>query len=194
MKGIILIALSAIAGALPAQAGDKGEFQVQVQIGKQFVNIDGEQLLEGERLNHDGLEIGFALSWRLKRGLLLEASLLHSSYTDFGGIILSPVGLDDMSFDNFQYSGAVGWQFDENRWRFTPKLGVARSKLTSTREMLLNDQGERTDKLISTVPFVEMSAVRRMGEHFALGLSWRETFQDFGHTQGLGVTAHWFFD
>jgi Outer membrane protein beta-barrel domain len=194
MKGTILLVLSVIAGALPAQAGDKGEFQLSVQIGRQNILIDAENLIAGDQFNHDGLEVGFALGWRLQSGLLFEASLLHSGYTDFGGVILSPLGVDDESLDNYQYSGAVGWQFDKNRWRFTPKAGMARSKLTSRGEVLLDDDGARTDTLYATVPFLEATAARRMGEHFALGLSWRETFQDFGHSRSVDVTLHWFLD
>jgi len=194
MKGIMLLALTAIAGALPAQAGEKGEFQLQVQLGQQNIIIDAENLIAGDRFNHDGFEVGFALGWRMKSGLLLEASLLHGAYSDFFAPVFAGLGIEDESFDTYQYAGAVGWQFDKNRWRFTPKLGVARSKLTSTGAVVLDSDGERTDQLYATVPFVEAAAVRRMGEHFALGLSWRETFQDYGHTRSLAATMHWFFD
>lgn len=194
MRGAILLALSVMAGALPAHAGEKGEFQLSVQVGQQNIIIDEENLIAGDRFNHDGIEVGFTLGWRMKSGLLFEASLVHAGYMDFAGVILSPLGVDDESLDTYQYSGAVGWQFDKNRWRFTPKLGVARSKLTAWDEILLDSSGERIDKMYATVPWIEASAVRRMGEHFALGFSWRETFQDYGHTRGLSATMHWFFD
>ncbi len=81
MKGIILLVLSAAAGVLPAQAGEQGEFQLSVQVGQQNIIIDAENLIAGDRFNHDGFEVGFALGWRMKSGLLLEASLLLSLYT-----------------------------------------------------------------------------------------------------------------
>ena len=194
MRGAILMALTAFAAALPAHAGDKGEFQLSAQLGRQNITIDEENLVAGDQFNHDGVEVGFTLGWRMKSGLTFEASLVHAAYTDIAGVILTPLGVDDESMDTYQYSGAVGWQFDKNRWRITPKLGVARSKLTSWDEVILDSSGERTEKLYSTVPFVELAGLRRMGEHFALGLAWRETFQDYGHTRGISLTGHWFFD
>jgi len=194
MKGAILLVLSTIAGVLPAQAGDQGEFQLSVQVGQQNIVIDAENVLANDRFNHDGVEVGFTAGWRMKSGLLFEGSLVHGAYTDIAGVIFTPIGLDDESLDTYQYSLAAGWQFDKNRWRFTPKLGIARSKLTSRDEVILDSDGERTYKLNSTVPFLEAQVVRRMGEHFALGLAWRETFQDYGHTRGLSLTMHWFFD
>ena len=194
MKGTLLLVLSAFAGVHTAQASDPGEFQLSVQLGVEHIDIDNDQLIGDHGLHHDGAEIGFAMGWRLPSGLLFEASALHADHTDFVGIIFDGLGLEDDGVDSHQYAAAVGWQFDQDRWRLTPKVGLARSRLTSSDDVLLTPDGARTDKLYETAPFIEAGAIRRLGKHFALGVSWRKTFQDIGSTQSLGATMHLFFD
>jgi len=194
MKAILLLGVLAAVGVPMARAGDQGEFQLTGQLGTERIHIDNDRLFGDRGFHHDGPAVGFAMGWRLPVGLLLEASAMHSAYTDLDGWIFGGLGSDDESVNSHQYAAAVGWQFDQDRWRLTPKIGLARSKLTSRGELLLTPDGDRTDKLYATVPFIEAGVIRRMGTHFALGVSWRKTFQDFGDSQSLGATVHLFFD
>jgi hypothetical protein len=182
------MALMASAGA-PVPAADRGEVQLSAHLGAQNLKVDDEDVAGGERFDREGMLIGAAVAYRLPRGLLFEVSILHSAYSDFFF-----ANVFTRSFDTYQYSGAVGWQFDVNRWRITPKVGAARSKLTSDGPLLFPQDGEESDKLYATVPFVEASFMHRAGRRWAFGVTLRETFEDFGHTRSYGGTAQYIFD
>jgi hypothetical protein len=102
--------------------------------------------------------------------------------------------LFERSVGNYQYAGAIGWQFDRDRWRFTPKMGVARSRLTASGPLLLPQDDGLTEQAYATAPFIEATAVHRLRGRLALGLFLRETFEDFGHTHSGGATLHFYFD
>jgi hypothetical protein len=186
---MLLVAVLAAAAGAPAIAADEGEVQLSVYLGAQNLHIDDEALVGDERLQRNGVLVGAAAAYRFPRGFLLEASVMHGAYSDFFF-----ANIFERSFSAYQYSGAAGWQFDRNRWRITPKVGVARSKLTSDASLLFPPEEEGPRKLYATVPFVEASVVRRLGRHFAVGAFLRETFEDFGHTRSWGATAHYYFD
>jgi hypothetical protein len=186
----MLSAVALLAGAA-APAAEKGEVQLSVYLGGQNLHVDDRTLVGGERVHRNGLLVGTAAAYRFPRGLLLEVSLLHASHSDF---VFANVFR--RSFGSHQYAAAVGWQFDNDRWRITPKIGVARSLLTTDGALLLSPEDEEVDdgEIKATVPFAEASVTRRLGEHFAVGAFLRETFEDFGHTRSWGATALYFFD
>ncbi len=189
-RTMLLVTLLAVAAGTPAIAAGEGEVQLAVYLGSQNLHVDDEIVLQDERLQRNGVLVGAAAAYRFPRGFLVEASVLHGAYTDFFFR-----NVFERSFSQYQYSGAVGWQFDRNRWRITPKVGVARSKLTSDGSLLFpQDDDEGDQKFYATVPFVEASVVHRLGRHFALGAFLRETFEDFGHSRSWGATAHFYFD
>jgi hypothetical protein len=187
-RTISLITLMAAAGVAPVVAAD-GQFQISAYMGAQNMLIDDRDIVGDDRFQHDGFLVGAALAYRLPGGLTFEGSLLHSAYSNifFANVF-------ERNFDNYQYAAAVGWQFDVNRWRITPKAGVARSKLTSNDSLLFPAEEDYTDQLYATVPFFETSLVRRAGDHWGFGLMLRETFEDFGHTRSFAATVQYFFD
>jgi hypothetical protein len=188
MKRTTLLVVLMSCGAAPAWAGSRGEVQLSALLGAQNLRVDDPSVVGEDRVHDDGLLVGAALAYRLPGGLLFEGAILHSGYSDF---LFSD--LFEQSFDTYQYSVAVGWQFDRRRWRLTPKVGLARSKLTSSGPLLFPPADVRPE-LFANVPFVEGTAVRRLGDHFALGLLLRETFEDFGHTRSVSGTLQYFFD
>jgi hypothetical protein len=188
-RTMLLVVAMLGAGAAPAPAGEGGEFQLSAYIGGQNLLIDDERLVGEERFQHEGFLIGAALAYRLPSGLLFEGSLLHSAYSNFFF-----ANLFNPSFDNYQYGLSAGWQFDVDRWRITPKVGVARSKLTGNESILFPPEEERSDQLYATVPFLETTLTRRAGRHWGFGLMLRETFEEFGHTRSYAATVQYFFD
>jgi len=189
-RTMLLVAVLAAAAGAPAIAAGEGEVQLTVYVGAQNLHIDDEDMVGDERLQRNGVLLGAAAAYRFPHGFVLEAAVVHGAYTDF--IFRN---LFERSFSNYQYSGAVGWQFDRNRWRITPKVGVARSKLTSDGSLLFPAEDEEGgQKLYATVPFVEAAVVHRLGRNFALGAFLRETFEDYGHTRSWGATAQFYFD
>jgi hypothetical protein len=186
----MLLAAVLMAGAgAPILAAGQGEVQLAAYLGRQNLRVDDDAAIGNDRGERHGVVVGAAVAYRLPRGLLFEVSLLHASYNDF---LLGD--LFERNIGNYQYSGAVGWQFDKDRWRFTPKVGVVRSKLTTSGPLLFPPDDELTDMVYATAPFIEASAVRRIRGHLALGLFLRETFEDFGHTHSGGATLHYYFD
>jgi hypothetical protein len=188
-RTILLVLMMAAAGAAPASAADGGEFQLSAYMGGQNLMIDDPDIVGDDRFQHDGFLVGLALAYRLKSGLMFEGSLLHSAYS-----IFPLANLIGEGFDNYQYAGAVGWQFDVNRWRITPKAGVARSKLTSDDGYFFPTNDGMTNKVYATVPFIETSLAHRAGTHWGFGLMLRETFEEFGHTRSYAATVQYFFN
>jgi hypothetical protein len=175
------VALLATLGAMPAGAAEPGQVHLSGYVGQTRLRIDGDRLLDGETVRLDTGMSGVALGYRLPSGLLFEAGLAYAVHDQW-------FDTDD-DFDLYHYSAAAGWQFDLERWRFTPKLGLLRSKLNSEAHLLLNDNGGRTDKVYDTVPFVEASLVHRLGDRWAIGAHFRDTFEEFGHSRSYGFLA-----
>ena len=188
-RTMLLVMMTLAAGIPQVQAADRGEVQLSVLLGGQSLKVDDEDVIGDNGVTREGVVVGAALAYRLPRGLLFEASILHSAYSDF-----LFANLFRRSFDNYQYSGAVGWQFDIDRWRITPKVGVARSKLTSDGPLLFPPDDDRSYKFYATVPYLETSFMRRAGRHWAFGLTLRETFEEFGHTRSYAGTVQYLFN
>lgn len=186
MQTRILLGLALCASLMQtarAQDADaaKPEVQLSLVVGQQRVRIDGDQLTTGETERMDMSLTGIGLAYRMPAGLVLEGGVMYGAHEDW------LTSEDDVEV--YHYSGAVGWQFDLERWRLTPKLGVMRSKINSDGRLLLNDDGAGTDKIYDTVPFGELSITRRLGNHWALGIHYRDTFEDWGHTRSWGFNA-----
>jgi hypothetical protein len=186
MKTITLLAAAMLAATfqLPAVAGES-EVQLSVRGGQQRLRIDRDHWLGGETVREDSWLNGVALGLRTPAGFVAEAGIAHSVRDEWGG--------SDGDIELYHYSAAVGWQFDLERWRFTPRVGAQRSKLNSEARLLLNDDGSRTDKLYDTVPFVDLSLQRRLGNHWAVGFTARDSFEEFGHSRswGFAMTINW---
>jgi hypothetical protein len=177
-------ALLAATFQLPAAAG-KPEVQLSLTGGQQRLRIDGDRWLGGETVREDSWLNGISLGMRAPAGFVARAGIAHAVRDEWGG--------NDGDIELYHYSAAVGWQFDLERWRFTPLVGMQRSKLNSEARLLLNDDGSRTDKLYDTVPFVDLSLQRRLGDHWAVGVTARDSFEEFGHSRswGFAMTVNW---
>jgi hypothetical protein len=186
MKTTILLAVALLAAMsrIPATAGE-AEVQLSVLGGQQRLRIDRDRWFGAQTVREDAWRNGVALGLRTPAGFVAEAGLAHAVRDDWGG--------NDGDIELYHYSAAVGWQFDVERWRFTPRVGAQRSKLNSEARLLLNDDGSRTDKLYGTVPFVDLSLQRRLGNHWAVGVSARDSFEEFGHSRswGFAMTINW---
>ena len=187
MKRTTLLAATLIASTfqLPAVAADKPEMQLSVVGGQQRMRVDRDRWLDDETVRADTWLNGISFGMRFPAGFVADVGITHGVHDDWGGT--------DEDVELYHYSGAVGWQFEASRWRFTPRLGLQRSKLNSEARLLLNDDGSRTDKLYDTVPFVDLSLQRRLGNHWAVGFTARDSFEEFGHSRswGFAMTINW---
>jgi hypothetical protein len=172
----LLVALAAsIASAGDAAPGERAEWQLSVWGGQQNLRVDHDLHFRDETHRQDQWLNGISIARRLPQGFLVEAAA-ETAYHD------SSLGKDnDFSVDH--YSVALGWQIDAERWRFTPKLGLARSQLGNQARLLLNQNGGRVFERDYTVPYAELDLQRRFGRHFQLGGAFRDTDEEFGHTR-----------
>lgn len=176
MAAMVLMALAAgIAQAGDAARGDRAEWQLSVWGGKQNLRVNRDRDFRDETQRHDQWLNGISIARRLPQGLVVEAAA-ETAYHD------TSYGKDnDFSVDH--YSVALGWQIDAERWRFTPKLGLARSHINNQARLLLNENGGRVFERNYTVPYAELDLQRRFGRHFQLGGAFRDTDEEFGHTR-----------
>ncbi len=183
MKKFMVSGLMVVAAfSAQVRAADKGEFQVSSYLGMSRVNVDAGYTVTGESLDTNTVSTGLAFSYRLPSGLFAELGLGYSMHQIFDWID---------SVELHQSSAALGWQFEVNKWRLTPKVGIAHTRLVTIEPDLFNSDPERTVR--SDDPFFEATAVRRLGDAWALGGTLRETFAEFGHARSFGVMVTYSF-
>src|SRR5262245_60404040 len=170
MKTRILFGVAVLATLFAQGANAEGDagLQISAHAGRQRLRIDHDRLITGETVRMDSAWVGAELRYRTEAGLLIEGGYAYAVHDDWLDLT------QDDAIDLHHYSAALGWQFDNDGWRFTPKAGVIRSKLNSEARLLLNDNGGRTDKFYSTVPFVEAQIEKRLGKRWTIGLTVRD--------------------
>jgi len=156
------------------RADENGEWQLSIWGGKQNLRVDRDLHFRDESTHLDTWLNGISVGRRLPNGFLVEAAAETATHDSDNG--------KDHDFYVDHYSLAVGWQLDAERWRFTPKVGMVRSTLGNQARLLLNENGGRVFERNYTVPYGELDVQRRFGRHWQVGASWRETDEDFGHT------------
>jgi hypothetical protein len=168
-------------GAQGAFAADKGEWQFSALLGQGRMHVDSDRFFTGQAENDDTTLLGAAVGYKLPAGALIEVGYSFAEHSDLGAN-------DDFILK--QYSGSFGWQFESaNGWRFKPRVGVTNFRLFSDARLLLDEDGDRHHWQSSTAPFAEVALLHRVGRHFAIGASYRETFADFAHHRGWGLVT-----
>ena len=171
----IMLSLPVLAGSCQA-----GEMQFAVKAGGAMLRVDADRTRDGDGFSANGMAVGGTLGYRADSGLLVELGILGSFNVDsehLTGAVHKSLG--------------VGWQFDHETWRLTPKAGLLHSYLDSAEGRELIEDGRPSERFTDTVPFVEAAADRRIGERFAIGLFFRHIFEDFGDSQAWGLTFSW---
>jgi len=182
-RGKLLVAAALAVMCAHARADDEGEWQFSALLGQGRLQLDGDRLLSGESESHDTTAIGTAVGYRLPAGALLEVGYILAEHADFGA---------NEDFISKQFSASFGWQFEKRGWRFKPRIGFTEYRLYNDARLLLDEDGERHFWQSSVAPFGELSLSHRIGRHFAMGATYRETFAAFGHhrTYGLLMTLN----
>lgn len=172
VAGLLALGLAGNAGA--------GEMQYAFKIGGSMLKVDPERIEDGEGSSTNGVAVGLSLGYRTDAGLLVELGILGSGNVDselLSGIVHKSLG--------------VGWQFEREGWRLTPKAGLVHSYLDAAGGRELIEDGRPSERFTDTVPFIEAAAERRLGEHFGIGLYLRHVFEDFGDSQAWGISLSW---
>ena len=159
-----------------AQAGD---YQVGLRMGKVWLKVDADSMISGQPVDESLGSFGFTFAHRWDGGAYLQLGV--------GGA----TNLDFFSFDSVdhQWIGG-GWQFDlADKWKLTPKLGIAYSSLEAEDDELFDD--EPVSRIHEFIPFAELSIERTLGRHFGLSLFFRENFETWGSSRGWGLGLNW---
>jgi hypothetical protein len=176
LKGLFVAALVATLGAGAAHAaGDDGETQLSIWAGEQYLRVNHDVHFRDETHKHDQLMTGVSLAHRWPAGFYLEGGFETATHETDNG--------KDNDFTVDHYSAAIGWQFDSNRWSFTPKIGVTQSQLGNDARLLIDENGDRVFHLSNTVGYVGLDAQVRVGRRMMLGATLRDTDEDWGHTR-----------
>lgn len=172
---------SGVLAALASVQACAGEFQFGFRLGQNWLDVDGDRLSSGNSINDNLLNLGIAASYRWPKGGFIEAGLGGSGTIDI-------FGLESVSH---RWIGG-GWQYDlSEKWKLTPKAGLAYSRLTSSEEDFFDS--EPVDKFSDIVPYVELTIERRLLTHLGLGAYFRHTFEEWGSTRDFGLAITWTF-
>lgn len=186
MKESTWKATAAVAMAM-ALAGtcQAGEFQLGTRLGMTNLSIDGARMRDGIRVKGDGIGFGITAGYRTPLGLVIEAAIMGSADISDSESLLS---------GTVHKSLAVGWQYDLEQWRITPKAGFTHTYLDGSGGRNFLEDGAPSERFTDTVPFIEANVERRVGRHFAVGAFVRHVFEDFGDSQAIGLSVAWYFD
>jgi hypothetical protein len=180
-----LVAIAALM-TTPVIAGEKGEFQVTPFLGSAHLRVDAAHVEEGRTRRMDALLAGLNLGYRAPFGLTVELGRSDASHKDLIWWFTDGLSLR-------QYYGALGYQFEAGKWRFTPKVGRSRWRLHASNFDLLDGAGEDLERLRGYDNFVEASAARRLGQSMAMGVTLRALEADFGRSGDAALTFTWTF-
>jgi hypothetical protein len=176
------IGVSMLALALAAPCG-AGEFQLGMRVGMTNLSIDGARMRDGQRVRSDGLGFGITAGYRMPLGLVVEAGIMGS--TDIS---------EDLLSGTVHKSLAVGWPYEIDQWRITPKAGFTHTYLDGSDGRNFLEDGAPSERFTDTVPFIEANVERRVGRRFAVGAFVRHVFEDFGDSQSIGFSWALYFD
>lgn len=174
----LAVAAVALLGVRSAHAADAGEWQFSALIGQGRMHVDADRFLTGQAEKQDTDLFGTAVGYKLPNGALFEIGYSFAEHADFG---------KDDDFILKQFTGSFGWQFESaNGWRFKPRVGISNFRLYNDARLLLDEDGGRHFWQSSAAPFAEVGLMHRVGRHFAMGATYRETFADFAHFRSWG--------
>jgi hypothetical protein len=168
-----------VAALLPG-GGSAGEIQLGAGFGGGNLKIEANRMRNGDGVKADGLSARATVGYRTEAGLLVELGILGLLNVD-----------SEILSGSVQKSLAVGWQFDRDRWRLTPKAGFLHSYLDAADGQNLVEDGQPSERFTDTVPFIEGMFEYRFVPRFGMGLYLRHVFEDFGDSQAWGVTFNW---
>jgi hypothetical protein len=168
---------SLLLAALLAGQAAAGEFTATFRGGISTLHVDGDRLSTGDAVSEALMSVGVNFAYRWDTGPLVEFGLSQS----FDPVPI--LGWNDVS----HISLAAGWQFEMNRWRVTPKVGLTHSSLESQQEDFFEGD-EPVDEIKEVVPFLDFSAEYRLWDRIGLGFYLRRNFEDFGSTTMYGLS------
>jgi hypothetical protein len=172
----LVVALVGLAAG-NAFAENRTEMQISPYAGYSHLRIDGANLLEGESKRLDQAMGGVTVGFLTPFNVVIEAGTNFAFHEDIFDSNDDDFGLD-------QDYAAIGYQFDfADGWRFVPKVGRLKWKLTSDDRDLVDSLGERHETLRGYDNFYEASLMRHLSKSIALGVNFRDIETQYGHSR-----------
>ena len=192
---VIAGALSLAWFSLPAQAAEESvpsstrsewasEFRIGPLVGPGELRIDDGQRIEDEivspLVSEDTIGVGGTLEYKAPFGLVIEGGLFTAGSTDW---------FDSEDYRVSEYFGSVGFEIPLGRgFRITPRAGRSRWKLESDDAWFF-DQDDNPPTIRGYQNYWEITALKRINDAVALGVSHRENHYDFGRVRSTVFTA-----
>lgn len=172
----LVVALVGLAAGT-AFAENRSEMQISPYAGYSHLRIDGPYLLDGETKRLDQAMGGVTVGFLTPFNVVIEAGTNFAFHENIFGNNEFDFGLD-------QDYAAIGYQFDfADGWRFVPKVGRLKWKLTSDDRVLVDSLGDRHETLRGYDNFYEASLMRHVSESIALGVNFRDIETQYGHSR-----------
>jgi hypothetical protein len=160
------------------------EFRLGPRVGPGEIRIQEGQVIGDEivspLVSEDTVGAGGTLEYKAPFGLVIEAGLFRSASTDW---------FDSDDYQLSEYFGSVGFEIPLGRgFTLTPRAGRARWKLEADQVWFF-DEDENPPTVRGYQNYWEITALKRINEVVALGVSHRENEYDFGRVRSTVFTA-----
>lgn len=165
-------------------AANESEFRIGPRGGPGELRISegqriGDEIVE-PGVTEDTLGIGGTVEYKAPFGLVIEAGAFMAGSTDL---------FDSDDYRLTEYFGSVGFEIPLGRgFTLTPRGGRSRWKLESDH-LWFFDADEDPPTLRGYQNYWEITALKRINDTVALGVSHRENSYDFGRARSTVFTA-----
>lgn len=159
-------------------------FRAGPRVGPGEVRIEDGQAIGDEivspLVSEDTIGIGGTLEYTAPFGLVLEGGLFRSASTDW---------FDSDEYQLSEYFGSIGFEIPLGHgFTITPRVGRTRWKLEAD-DVWFFDDDENAPTARGYQNYWEITALKRINDVVALGVSHRENDYEFGRVRSTVFTA-----
>jgi hypothetical protein len=172
------------AAETPAQDPWAPAFRVGPRVGPGQVRIEDGQAIGDEivspLVSEDTVGVGGTLEYKAPFGLVIEGGVFRSASTDW---------FDSDEYQLSEYFGSIGFEIPLGRgFTLTPRVGRTRWKLEAD-DVWFFDEDDNPPSARGYQNYWEITALKRINDVVALGVSHRENDYDFGRVRSTVFTA-----
>ena len=159
-------------------------FRVGPRVGPGEIRIEDGQAIGDEivspLVSEDTVGVGGTLEYEAPFGLVIEGGLFRSASTDW---------FDSDEYQLSEYFGSIGFEIPlGSGFTLTPRVGRTRWKLEAA-DVWFFDEDENAPTARGYQNYWEITALKRINDVVALGVSHRENDYEFGRVRSTVFTA-----